>query len=121
MGLPRTKALAAGTPSVTWSIFSNLTRPDISTLHRAAAEVAHKGSGEVLGPAASWSVSDSSRYIRSRAQYAAKWRVVVKVEPPKGPEGLTRHYEVSPSQHMAAETGGWRRTASRSVSADRRF
>eukprot|EP00964_Phaeocystis_antarctica_P112893 scaffold77012_cov32-Phaeocystis_antarctica.AAC.1 len=31
------------------------------------------------------------------------------------PEGLTRHYEVSPSQHMAAETGGWRRTASRSV------
>eukprot|EP00964_Phaeocystis_antarctica_P098380 scaffold64395_cov99-Phaeocystis_antarctica.AAC.1 len=36
-------------------------------------------------------------------------------QPPKGPEGLTRHYEVSPSQYMAAETGGWRRTASRSV------
>eukprot|EP00964_Phaeocystis_antarctica_P017948 scaffold9964_cov31-Phaeocystis_antarctica.AAC.1 len=47
--------------------------------------------------------------------HAAKWRVVVKVEPPKGPEGLTRHYEVSSSQYMAAETGGWRRAASCSV------
>ena len=27
-----------------------LTRPDIGTRHRAAAEVAHKGSGEVVGP-----------------------------------------------------------------------
>ena len=36
--------------NVVQSIFSSLTRPDISTLHRAAAEVAHKGSGEVVGP-----------------------------------------------------------------------
>ena len=69
----------------------------------------------LLRRSASWSVSDSSRYIRSRAQYAAKWCVIVKVEPPKGPEGLTRHYEVSSSQYMAAETGGWRRAASCSV------
>ena len=32
------------------SIFNSLTRPDIDTRHRAAAEVAHKGSGEVVGP-----------------------------------------------------------------------
>ena len=43
------------------------------------------------------------------------YQVVVTVEPPKGIEGLTRHDEASLSQHMAAETGGWRRTASRSV------
>ena len=60
-------------------------------------------------------VSDSSRYIRSRAQYAAKWCVVVTVEPPKGTEGITRHDEASLSQHMAAETGGWRRPSKRSV------
>eukprot|EP00964_Phaeocystis_antarctica_P118868 scaffold82599_cov71-Phaeocystis_antarctica.AAC.1 len=61
------------------------------------------------------SVSDSSRCIRSRAQYAAKWCVVVTVEPPKGTEGITRHDEASLSQHMAAETGGWRRPSKRSV------
>ena len=60
-------------------------------------------------------VSDSSRYIRSRAQYAAKWCVVVTVEPPKGAEGITRPDEASLSQHMAADTGCWRRTASGSV------
>eukprot|EP00964_Phaeocystis_antarctica_P127831 scaffold91542_cov54-Phaeocystis_antarctica.AAC.1 len=61
------------------------------------------------------SVSDSSRYIRSRAQYAAKWCVVVTVEPPKGTEGITRHDEASLSQHMAAKTGGRRRPSKRSV------
>eukprot|EP00964_Phaeocystis_antarctica_P055559 scaffold32684_cov69-Phaeocystis_antarctica.AAC.3 len=65
------------------------------------------------------SVSDSSRYIRSRAQYAAKWCVVVTVEPPKGTEGITRHDEASLSQHMAAETGGWRRPSKRSVAGVR--
>eukprot|EP00964_Phaeocystis_antarctica_P045532 scaffold26217_cov35-Phaeocystis_antarctica.AAC.1 len=55
------------------------------------------------------------RVLVSRSGQQNQYAQVVKVEPPKGPEGLTRHYVVSPSQYMAAEPGGWRRTASRSV------
>ena len=49
--------------------------------------------------------SDSSRYIRSSAQYAARRLVVVKDEPPKGAEGLTGHSHASPSHDGAARTG----------------
>ena len=51
-------------------------------------------------------VSDSSQYIRSRAQKAAKWRVAVKGEQPKSVEGLTHHYSTSPSLHRAAGSVG---------------
>ena len=60
------------------------------------------------------SVSDSSRYIRSNDQYAARRLVVVKDELPKGAEGLTDHSHASPS-HVTVplarlgmdEVGGW--------------
>ena len=40
-------------------------------------------------------VSDSSRYIRSRAQYAASRLALVKVDLPKGTGGLTGHHHSS--------------------------
>ena len=61
-------------------------------------------------------VSDSSQYIRSRAQYAAKRLVLVKVDLPKGTGGLTGHHHTSPSHDRAAHTGGWRCPLLRSVS-----
>eukprot|EP00964_Phaeocystis_antarctica_P093763 scaffold60588_cov63-Phaeocystis_antarctica.AAC.1 len=78
---------------------SSVTRPDIDTRHRAAAEVAQKGSGEVV-----W-----------RAQYAARRLVLLKVDLPKGTGGLTGHHHASPSHDRAAHTGGWRRPLLRSV------
>ena len=48
---------------------------------------------------------DSSRYIRSNDQYAARRLVVVKDELPKGAEGLTDHSHASPSHDGAARTG----------------
>eukprot|EP00964_Phaeocystis_antarctica_P091368 scaffold58601_cov30-Phaeocystis_antarctica.AAC.1 len=73
-----------------------LTRPDIDNRHCAAAEVAQrKAVAKLCEWPSSRCVSDSSRYIRSRAQYAAKWCVVVTVEPPKGTEGITGHDEAS--------------------------
>ena len=58
-------------------------------------------------------VSDSGRrdrrYIRWRAQYAARRLVLVKVDLPKGTGGLTGHHHASPSHDRAAHTGGWRR------------
>eukprot|EP00964_Phaeocystis_antarctica_P014145 scaffold7785_cov57-Phaeocystis_antarctica.AAC.1 len=45
-------------------------------------------------------VSNPSRYTRSRAQKAARWRVAVKGEQPKSVEGLTHHYSASPSLHL---------------------
>ena len=49
-------------------------------------------------------VSDSSRYIRSRAQYAARRLVLVKDDLPKGTGGLTGHQHASPSHDGAART-----------------
>ena len=67
------------------------------------------------------SVSDSSRYIRSRAQYAARRLVLVKVDLPKGTGGLTGHAHASQSHDGAARTGwdggGWRVAVFRSVCA----
>ena len=60
-------------------------------------------------------VSDSSQYIRWRAQYAARRLVLVKVDLPKGTGGLTGHHHASPSHDRAAHTGGWRRPLLRSV------
>ena len=60
-------------------------------------------------------VSDSSRYIRSRAQYAAIRLALVKVDLPKGTGGLTGHQHASLSHDGAARTGGWRRPLLRSV------
>ena len=69
------------------------------------------------------SVSDSSRYIRSRAQYAARRLVLVKVDLPKGTGGLTGHAHASQSHDGAARTGwdggGWRVAVFRSVSPAR--
>ena len=67
------------------------------------------------------SVSDSSRYIRSRAQYAARRLVLVKVDLPKGTGGLTGHAHASQSHDGAARTGwdggGWRVAVFRSVNS----
>ena len=60
-------------------------------------------------------VSDSSRYIRSRAQYAASRFALVKVDLPKGTGGRTGHHHASLSHDGAAHTGGWRRPLLRSV------
>ena len=49
-------------------------------------------------------VSDSSRFIRQRAQYAARWRVVVKADLLKGAEGLTGHQLASLSHGRSART-----------------
>ena len=51
-------------------------------------------------------VSDSSRYISSRAQYAARRLVVVKDEALKGTVALTGHCHASPSHDGAAHTRG---------------
>ena len=73
-------------------------------------QVAHKGRLRIKAVAkfcewpTSRSVSDSSRYIRSRAQYAARRLVIVKVDLPKGTDGLTGHFHVSPSHDGAALT-----------------
>ena len=87
---------------------SNLTARSVGACQRRSC-----GTGRLRG--AFLTHRDSIGYIRSRAQYAAKWCVVVTVEPPKGAEGITRPDEASLSQHMAADTGCWRRTASGSV------
>ena len=61
-------------------------------------------------------VSDPSRYIRSRAQKAARWHVAVKSEQLKSDEGLTHHCSALPSSlHRAADTGGWQTRSIRSV------
>ena len=64
-------------------------------------------------------LSDSSRYIRLRAQYAARRLVLVKVDLPKGTGGLTGHAHASQSHDGAARTGwdggGWRVAVFRSV------
>ena len=54
------------------------------------------------------SVSDSSRYIRSNAQYAARRLVEVKDGLPKGAEGFTGHSHASPSHDGAARTASGR-------------
>ena len=51
-------------------------------------------------------VSDSSRHISSRAQYAARRLVVVKDEALKGTVALTGHCHASPSHDGAAHTRG---------------
>ena len=65
-----------------------------------------KAAAKMCDRSTSRCVSNPSRYIRSRAQKAAKWRVAVKGEQPKSVEGLTHHYSTSPSIHRAAGSLG---------------
>eukprot|EP00964_Phaeocystis_antarctica_P017179 scaffold9478_cov63-Phaeocystis_antarctica.AAC.1 len=96
-----------------------LTRPDITLILVTALQrgLRRKAVAKLCEWPSSRCVSDSSRYIRWRAQYAARRLVLVKVDLPKGTGGLTSHHHASPSHDRAAHTGGWRRPLLRSVKA----
>eukprot|EP00964_Phaeocystis_antarctica_P040608 scaffold23212_cov41-Phaeocystis_antarctica.AAC.1 len=77
-------------------------------MHRRAAarRLCRKAAAKMYDRSTLRCVSNPSRYTRSRAQKAARWRVAVKGEQPKSAEGLTHHYSASPSLHRAAGSVG---------------
>ena len=96
------------------AVLHTLTLIHIAVLQR---RLCRKAAAKMFDRSTSRCVSDSSQYIRSRAQYAAKRLVLVKVNLPKGTGGLTGHHHASPSHDRAAHTGGWRRPLLRIVTA----